>query len=123
MQQSLSISIRSQAFDFAGHSFFLVVQRTVNAQLGIHCLGLYLAVEKGVSVPITIEFEFAARTKPVGDFVSNLRHIKTFTSESNQQVGSPNLFNMSWGQVLSEASQFLLDDMLYLRTELTVRQP
>ncbi|XP_048551738.1 BTB/POZ domain-containing protein POB1-like [Triticum urartu] len=119
---SPSRSIRSQAFDFAGHSFFLIVQRTVNAQLGIHCFGLYLAVEKGVSVPITIEFKFAARTKAVGDFVSNFRHIKTFTSESNQ-LGSRDLFNMSWGQVFSEASQFLLDDMLYLRAELTVRQP
>ncbi|EMS45083.1 BTB/POZ domain-containing protein POB1 [Triticum urartu] len=96
----------------------LLPMRTVNAQLGIHCFGLYLAVEKGVSVPITIEFKFAARTKAVGDFVSNFRHIKTFTSESNQ-LGSRDLFNMSWGQVFSEASQFLLDDMLYLRAELT----
>lgn len=114
--------IRSQAFHFAGHSFFLLVGCNLNAQLGIHSFGIYLGVEKEISVPITIEYEFAARTRPSGEFGFNLRQAKTFTSGNHLPVGSPNVFNMSWDQFVAEASPFLVDNMLYLRAQLTVRQ-
>lgn len=114
--------IRSQPFHFAGHSFFLLVACNLNAQLGIHSFGLYLGVEKEISLPITIEYEFATRTRPAGNFVFNRRQANTFTSENHLPAGFPNVFNMSWDQFAAEASPLFVDNMLYLRVQLTAMQ-
>jgi hypothetical protein len=114
--------IRSQPFHFAGHSFFRLVACNLNAQLGSHSFGLYLGVGKEISVPITIEYEFATRTRPAGNFVFNRRQANTFTSENHLPAGFPNVFNMSWDQFAAEASPLFVDNMLYLRVQLTARQ-
>ncbi|XBJ03911.1 hypothetical protein VPH35_022953 [Triticum aestivum] len=74
---------------------FLLVACNLNAQLGIHSFGLYFGVEKEIFVPITIEYEFATRTIPAGNFVFNRRQANTFTSENHLPTGFSKVFNMS----------------------------
>lgn len=76
--------------------------------------------EKG-SISFTVFYEFAARTRPSGEFVSKYTGNYTFTG--GKAVGYRNLFGIPWTSFMADDSLYFINDVLHLRAELTIKQP
>ncbi|XP_020272138.1 BTB/POZ domain-containing protein POB1-like [Asparagus officinalis] len=113
--------IYSQAFHLGGQGFFLSAHCNLDQQSSFHCLGLFLGMQETGSVLFTVDYEFAARTKPAGDFVSKYKGCYTFTG--GKAVGYRNLFAIPWTSFIAEDSPYFIDGVLHLRAELTLKQP
>jgi len=68
-----------------------------------------------------VDYEFAARTRPSGEFVSKYKGYYTFTG--GKAVGYRNLFAIPWPLFMADDSLFFIDGVLHLRAELTIKQP
>ncbi|PKU66227.1 BTB/POZ domain-containing protein POB1 [Dendrobium catenatum] len=73
------------------------------------------------SLSFIVDYEFAARVKQAGEFVSQHKGYYTFTG--GEVVGYRNLFAISWTAFMAEDSQYFMNDILHLRAELTIKQP
>ncbi|KAK8971257.1 BTB/POZ domain-containing protein POB1 [Platanthera guangdongensis] len=73
--------VYSQAFHLGGQGFFLSAHCNMDQQSSFHCFGLFLGMQEKGSVSFTVDYEFAARTKPAGEFVSKYKGYYTFTGE------------------------------------------
>ncbi|KAG0490608.1 hypothetical protein HPP92_007471 [Vanilla planifolia] len=113
--------VYSQAFFLGGQGFFLSGHCNMDMQTGLHCFGLFLGMQEKGSVSFTVDYEFAARTKPTDEFVSKYKGFYTFTG--GKAVGYRNLFGIPWTSFLAEDSIYFLNGSLHLRAELTIKQP
>lgn len=113
--------IYSQAFHLASQGFFLSAHCNLDQQSSFHCFGLFLGMQEKGSTSVTVDYEFAARTRPSGEFVSKYKGYYTFTG--GKAVGYRNLFAIPWTSFMAEDSLFFIDGVLHLRAELTIKQP
>ncbi|KAK8461312.1 hypothetical protein SEVIR_1G011800v4 [Setaria viridis] len=113
--------IYSQAFHLAGQGFFLSAHCNMEQQSTFYCFGLFLGMQEKGSMSVTVDYEFAARTRPSGEFVSKYKGNYTFTG--GKAVGYRNLFAIPWQTFMADDSLFFIDGMLHLRAELTIKQP
>ncbi|KAL6876468.1 hypothetical protein ACP4OV_013040 [Aristida adscensionis] len=113
--------IYSQAFHLAGQGFFLSAHCNMDQQSAFHCFGLFLGMQEKGSTSVTVDYEFAARTRPSGEFVSKYKGYYTFTG--GKAVGYRNLFAIPWQSFMADDSLFFIDGVLHLRAELTIKQP
>ncbi|KAK4746466.1 hypothetical protein SAY87_012778 [Trapa incisa] len=112
--------VYSQAFHLGGQGFFLSAHCNMDQQSPAHCFGLFLGMQEKGSVSFAVDYEFAARSKPMEEYVSKYKG--TYTFIGGKAVGYRNLFGMHWVTFMAEDSQFFINDMLHLRAELTIRQ-
>uniref|UniRef100_K3XW59 BTB domain-containing protein n=1 Tax=Setaria italica TaxID=4555 RepID=K3XW59_SETIT len=113
--------IYSQAFHLAGQGFFLSAHCNMDQQSAFYCFGLFLGMQEKGSTSVTVDYEFAARTRPSGEFVSKYKGYYTFTG--GKAVGYRNLFAIPWPSFMADDSLFFIDGVLHLRAELTIKQP
>ncbi|PKA56290.1 BTB/POZ domain-containing protein POB1 [Apostasia shenzhenica] len=113
--------VYSQAFHLGGQGFFLSAHCNMDQQSSFHCFGLFLGMQEKGSVSFTVDYEFAARTKPAGEFVNKYKGYYTFTG--GKAVGYRNLFAIPWTSFMAEDSPYFINGILHLRAELTIKQP
>ncbi|URD88614.1 BACK [Musa troglodytarum] len=114
--------ISSQRFQLGGQGFFLSAHCYWDQQGSFHSFGLSVGTTKdSTSDGSTINYEFAARSGPSGDFLSRCRG--SFTSTPGTTKGCRNLLGLPWTSFISDDIIFFIDDALHLRVELTIRQP
>uniref|UniRef100_A0A1D1YW79 BTB/POZ domain-containing protein POB1 n=1 Tax=Anthurium amnicola TaxID=1678845 RepID=A0A1D1YW79_9ARAE len=113
--------VYSQAFHLGGQGFFLSAHCNMDQQSSFHCFGLFLGMQEKGSVSFTVDYEFAARTKPTGEFVSKYKGFYTFTG--GKAVGYRNLFAIPWTSFMADDSLYFINGMLHLRAELTIKPP
>ncbi|KAG8058656.1 hypothetical protein GUJ93_ZPchr0002g23111 [Zizania palustris] len=111
----------SQAFHLSGQGFFLSAHCNMEQQSTLYCFGLFLGMQEKGSLSVTVDYEFAARTRPSGEFVSKYKGNYTFTG--GKAVGYRNLFAIPWSTFVADDSLFFIDGVLHLRAELTIKQP
>eukprot|EP00262_Sarcandra_glabra_P002690 TRINITY_DN13097_c0_g2_i1.p1 TRINITY_DN13097_c0_g2~~TRINITY_DN13097_c0_g2_i1.p1 ORF type:complete len:566 (+),score=69.87 TRINITY_DN13097_c0_g2_i1:98-1795(+) len=111
--------VYSQAFHLGGQGFFLSAHCNMDQQSAFHCFGLFLGMQEKGSVSFPVDYEFAARTNPEGNFVSKYKGNYTFTG--GKAVGYRNLFGIPWTSFTAEDSPYFINGILYLRAELTIR--
>ncbi|XP_031286682.1 BTB/POZ domain-containing protein POB1-like [Pistacia vera] len=112
--------VYSQAFHLGGQGFFLSAHCNMDQQSSFHCFGLFLGMQEKGSVSFTVDYEFAARTKPSEEYLSKYKGNYTFTG--GKAVGYRNLFGVHWTTFMAEDSLFFINGVLHLRAELTIRQ-
>ncbi|XP_058100291.1 BTB/POZ domain-containing protein POB1-like isoform X2 [Magnolia sinica] len=112
--------VYSQAFHLGGQGFFLSAHCNMDQQSSFHCFGLFLGMQEKGSVSFAVDYEFAARTKPGGEFVSKYKGNYTFTG--GKAVGYRNLFAQAWTNFMAEDSVYFINGMLHLRAELTIKK-
>lgn len=113
--------VYSQAFHLGGQGFFLSAHCNMDQQSSFHCFGLFLGMQEKGSVSFTVDYEFAARTRPTGEFVSKYKGYYTFTG--GKAVGYRNLFAIPWTSFMADDSLYFIHGTLHLRAELTIKQP
>ncbi|XP_029119096.1 BTB/POZ domain-containing protein POB1 isoform X2 [Elaeis guineensis] len=113
--------VYSQAFHLGGQGFFLSAHCNLDQQSSFHCFGLFLGMQEKGSISFTVDYEFAARTRPSGEFVSKYKGYYTFTG--GKAVGYRNLFAIPWTSFMADNSLFFINGILHLRAELTIKQP
>ncbi|XP_077251244.1 BTB/POZ domain-containing protein POB1-like isoform X2 [Tasmannia lanceolata] len=111
--------VYSQAFHLGGQGFFLSAHCNMDQQSSFHCFGLFLGMQEKGSVSFAVDYEFAARTKPAGEFVSKYKGNYTFTG--GKAVGYRNLFAIPWTSFMAEDSLYFINGILHLRAELTIK--
>ena len=77
-------------------------------------------MQEKVSVTFSVDYEFAARSKPTEDYVSKYKGNYTFTG--GKAVGYRNLFGTPWTAFMADDSIYFIDSILHLRAELTIKQ-
>ncbi|XP_010522934.1 PREDICTED: BTB/POZ domain-containing protein POB1 isoform X2 [Tarenaya hassleriana] len=112
--------IYSQAFHLGGQGFFLSAHCNMDQQNSFHCFGLFLGMQEKGSVSFTVDYEFAARSKPTEEFVSKYKGNYKFTG--GKAVGYRNLFAIPWTAFMSEECLYFINGVLHLRAELTIRR-
>ncbi|XP_068644633.1 BTB/POZ domain-containing protein POB1-like [Aristolochia californica] len=112
--------VYSQAFHLGGQGFFLSAHCNMDQQSSFHCFGLFLGMQEKGSVSFAVDYEFSARTKPAGEFVSKYKGNYTFTG--GKAVGYRNLFAIPWTSFMAEDSLYFINGVLHLRAELTIKQ-
>ncbi|XBI85896.1 hypothetical protein VPH35_093952 [Triticum aestivum] len=116
-----SEKIFSHPFHVAGQGFILGARCCKADQGESYSFGLLLHIDlelKG-STCVTVDYEFAARTRPSRQFVSKLNGRHTFSDKF--PVGSRYLFWVPWQTFMADDSIFI-DGVLHLRVDLTVLQ-
>ncbi|XP_057499727.1 BTB/POZ domain-containing protein POB1-like isoform X2 [Actinidia eriantha] len=112
--------VYSQAFHLGGQGFFLSAHCNLDQQSSSQCFGLFLGMQEKGSVTFSVDYEFAARSKPTEDYTSKYKGNYTFTS--GKAVGYRNLFAIPWTSFMAEDSLYFINGILHLRAELTIRQ-
>ncbi|XP_024628286.1 BTB/POZ domain-containing protein POB1 isoform X1 [Medicago truncatula] len=112
--------VYSQAFHLGGQGFFLSAHCNMDQQSSFHCFGLFLGMQEKGSVSFTVDYEFAARSRPTEEFVSKYKGNYTFTG--GKAVGYRNLFAIPWTSFMAEDCLYFINGVLHLRAELTIRQ-
>ncbi|KAF7045267.1 hypothetical protein CFC21_054389 [Triticum aestivum] len=110
--------ICSHPFQLGGRDFYLVAFCEMDEQSNLCTFGLCLVEWKNMkgSSDLTIDIEFAARTRLSGKFVSNLE-VKVIFSLSDWVHGSVDLFGVPWSTFISDDNLFI-NGVLHLRADL-----
>ncbi|KAK6920042.1 BTB/Kelch-associated [Dillenia turbinata] len=111
--------VYSQAFHLGGQGFFLSAHCNMDQQSSFHCFGLFLGMQEKGSVTFTVDYEFAARSKPTEEYASKYKGNYTFTG--GKAVGYRNLFGIPWSSLMADDSHYFINGILHLRAELTIR--
>lgn len=112
--------VYSQAFHLGGQGFFLSAHCNIDQQSSSHCFGLFLGMQDKGAVSLTVDYEFAARTRSTGEFANKYKGYYNFTG--GKAVGYRNLFAVPWSLFMAIDSPFFINDILHLRAELTIRK-
>ncbi|KAM0928255.1 hypothetical protein ACQ4PT_002368 [Festuca glaucescens] len=110
--------IFSHPFHVAGQGFILMARCHKDEQSDLYRFGLFLCIDpvlKG-SRSVTVEYEFAARTRP-RQFVSKFNASDTFTD--GVLVGCDDIFLVPWSTFMADDNLFI-DGVLHLRVDLMV---
>ncbi|OIV91990.1 hypothetical protein TanjilG_07729 [Lupinus angustifolius] len=111
--------VYSQAFHLGGQGFFLSAHCNMDQQSSVHCFGLFLGMQERGSVSFAVDYEFAARSRPMEEFVSKYKGNYIFTG--GKAVGYRNLFAIPWTSFMAEDSLYFINGILHLRAELTIK--
>jgi hypothetical protein len=114
-----SKQIISHPFHLAGQGFILMASCNKDGQSGLYRFGLFLCIDRALkgSRCVTVDYEFAARTRPSRQFVSKFNASHTFIG--GVLVGCHDLFSVPWSTFVADDSLFI-DGLLHLRVDLTV---
>ncbi|KAH6805135.1 POZ/BTB G-protein 1 [Perilla frutescens var. frutescens] len=112
--------IYSQAFHLGGQGFFLSGHCNMDQGSNFHCFGLFLGMQEKGSVSFTVDYEFAARMKPLEAFVSKYKGKYMFMG--GKAVGYRNLFTTPWTAFMADDSPYFINGVLHLRAELTIKK-
>ncbi|XP_071706537.1 LOW QUALITY PROTEIN: BTB/POZ domain-containing protein POB1-like [Rutidosis leptorrhynchoides] len=112
--------VYSQAFDLGGQGFFLSAHCNMDRQGLSHCFGFFLGMRGKGSVSLSVDYEFAVRSKSTEEYVRKYKGNHSFTG--GKSVGYRNLFSIPWTSFIGEESVYFIDGILHLRAELTIRQ-
>lgn len=112
--------VYSQAFHLGGQGFFLSAHCNMDQQSAFNCFGLFLGMQEKGSVTFSVEYEFAARSKPSEEYTSKYKGNYTFMG--GKAVGYRNLFGVPWTAFIADDSPYFINGILHLRAELTIRQ-
>ncbi|VVB06858.1 unnamed protein product [Arabis nemorensis] len=112
-----SNQLYSQAFHLGGQGFFLIADCNMKQPNSFH-FGLYIAIQECGLVSLTVECEFAARSKPTEEFVGKSKMRYTFTG--NISVGLRNLFAIPWESFMAKTCPYFINDVLHLRAKLSI---
>ncbi|KAL3615687.1 Boi protein [Castilleja foliolosa] len=112
--------VYSQAFHLGGQGFFLSAHCNMDQQSSFNCFGLFLGMQEKGSVTFAVDYEFAARSKPLEEYVSKYKGNYVFTG--GKAVGYRNLFSIPWDSFMAEDSLYFINDILHLRAELTIKR-
>ncbi|GFP95135.1 BTB/POZ domain-containing protein pob1 [Phtheirospermum japonicum] len=112
--------VYSQAFHLGGQGFFLSAHCNMDQQSSFNCFGLFLGMQEKGSVTFAVDYEFAARSKPLEEYVSKYKGNYVFTG--GKAVGYRNLFSIPWASFMAEDSHYFINDVLHLRAELTIKR-
>uniref|UniRef100_A0ACD5WDY1 Uncharacterized protein n=3 Tax=Avena sativa TaxID=4498 RepID=A0ACD5WDY1_AVESA len=115
-----SQQILSRPFHVAGQGFVLGAKCNMVEQGGLYRFGVFICIDhklKG-STHVTVDCEFAARTKTSGQFVSMVNGKCIFKGEL--AFGRNDLFSTPWSTFLDDESPFFVEGVLRLRVDLTV---
>ncbi|CAA2961425.1 BTB POZ domain-containing POB1-like isoform X1 [Olea europaea subsp. europaea] len=112
--------VYSQAFHLGGQGFFLSAHCNMDQQSSFHCFGLFLGMQEKGSVTFSVDYEFAARSKPTEEYISKYEGNYTFTG--GKAVGYRNLFSIPWTSFMAEDSLYFINGILHLRAELTIKR-
>ncbi|KAK1642664.1 hypothetical protein QYE76_060469 [Lolium multiflorum] len=117
-QLSPSQYILSLPFHVAGQGFVFMARCSMD-QSGLGRFGLFLYIDPKLkrSTCVSVKYEFAARKRPYGQFVSMVNSSYTFTDRFS--VGHGDLFSVPWLTFMADDSLFI-DGVLRLRVDLTV---
>ncbi|XP_041029088.1 BTB/POZ domain-containing protein POB1-like isoform X1 [Juglans microcarpa x Juglans regia] len=109
----------SLPFQLGGQWFFLSAHCNLD-QRGLHSFGLFLVILEKRSVNFTVDYEFAARSKPNEEFVSKHKGNCNFTG--GKAVGYQNMFGITWAAFMADDSLYFINGVVHLRAGLTIRQ-
>ncbi|KAM3321659.1 BTB/POZ domain-containing protein POB1-like [Capsicum chacoense] len=112
--------VYTQTFHLGGRGFFLSARCSMDQQNGSHCFGLFLRMQEKGSESFAVDYEFAARISPDEKYVR--KHKGDYIFTRGMKVGCRNLFGVDWTTFLDRDSVYFINGILYLRTEVTVRQ-
>ncbi|MCL7030564.1 hypothetical protein MKW94_020703 [Papaver nudicaule] len=111
--------VYSQAFYLGGQGFFLSAHCNMDQQNLFNCFGLFLGMqEKGLGT-VSVDYEFAVRSKPNEDFMSKYKGNYTFTV--GKAVGYRNFFGIPWKAFMADDSKYFINGNLHLKAELTIK--
>ncbi|CAM0877678.1 unnamed protein product [Alopecurus aequalis] len=113
-----SKGINSHPIYVAGQGFMLMAKCTKDEQTGLYRFGLFLSINPSLkdSTCVSVNYEFAARTRPSMQFVSKFNASRTLTGRV--AVGQ-RLFSVPWSTFMADDSLFI-NGVLHLRVDLTV---
>ncbi|CAA0838941.1 BTB/POZ domain-containing protein POB1 [Striga hermonthica] len=112
--------VYSQAFHLGGQGFFLSAHCNMDQQSSFNCFGLFLGMQEKGSVMFAVDYEFAARSKPLEDYISKYKGNYVFTG--GKAVGYRNLFSIPWESFMADDSPYFINGVIHLRAELTVKR-
>ncbi|KAK6142719.1 hypothetical protein DH2020_023067 [Rehmannia glutinosa] len=112
--------VYSQAFHLGGQGFFLSAHCNMDQQSSFHCFGLFLGMQEKGSVTFAVDYEFAARSKPLEEYISKYKGNYIFTG--GKAVGYRNLFSIPWTSFMADDSLYFINGVLHLRAELTIKR-
>ncbi|CAA0830655.1 BTB/POZ domain-containing protein POB1 [Striga hermonthica] len=110
----------SQAFHLGGQGFFLSAHCNMDQQSAFNCFGLFLGMQEKGSVSFAVDYEFAARSKPLEEYISKYKGNYVFTG--GKAVGYRNLFSIPWVSFMADDSPYFINGVLHLRAELTIKR-
>ncbi|GER26468.1 BTB/POZ/Kelch-associated protein [Striga asiatica] len=112
--------VYSQAFHLGGQGFFLSAHCNMDQQSAFNCFGLFLGMQEKGSVSFAVDYEFAARSKPLEEYISKYKGNYVFTG--GKAVGYRNLFSVPWESFMADDSPYFINGVLHLRAELTIKR-
>lgn len=106
-------------FHLAGRDFFLTAACEMDEQSKAYSFGLFIAMTRMPKGPtcLTVDFEFAARTRSPGKFVT--RWEDKHTIGDDWMLGCGDLFEVPWSTFIASDNHFI-DGVLHLRADLRV---
>uniref|UniRef100_A0ACD5X9J7 Uncharacterized protein n=1 Tax=Avena sativa TaxID=4498 RepID=A0ACD5X9J7_AVESA len=109
--------IVSLPFNLSGLDFILAARCNMTRLSGSYSFGLFFAVIKEPKGSVTIDYEFAARTRESGKFVTRFERKCTITGR--KMVGCSDVFGIPWPSFIADENLFI-NGMLHLRADLRV---
>ncbi|KAL5061249.1 hypothetical protein RYX36_032853 [Vicia faba] len=110
----------SQAFHLGGQRFFLSAQCNMDQHSFYHCFGLFIGMQKTGYANVSVDYEFAVRSRPTLEYISKYKGNFKFTGGS--AGGYRNFFETPWTSFMAEDKLFFINDVLHLRADLTIRK-
>ncbi|KAK6142749.1 hypothetical protein DH2020_023097 [Rehmannia glutinosa] len=104
------------SFPFGWARVFLSAHCNMDQQSSFHCFGLFLGMQEKGSVTFAVDYEFAARSKPLEEYISKYKGNYIFTG--GKAVGYRNLFSIPWTSFMaatvftSSMAYFILEPSL-----------
>ncbi|KAM0883755.1 hypothetical protein ACQ4PT_031431 [Festuca glaucescens] len=106
--------IISHPLNLAGLDFTLVARCNIDQPSGLYSFGLFLVIIEKLKGSVTVDYEFAARTRGSGKFVTRFESKNTFTG--SLMIGCDDVFGISWKMFIADDNLFI-DDVLHLRAD------
>ncbi|KAM0928248.1 hypothetical protein ACQ4PT_002367 [Festuca glaucescens] len=106
--------IISHPLNLAGLDFTLVARCNIDQPSGLYSFGLFLVIIEKLKGSVTVDYEFAARTRGSGKFVTRFESKTTFTG--SLMIGCDDVFGIPWQMFIADDNLFI-DDVLHLRAD------
>ncbi|XP_058742579.1 BTB/POZ domain-containing protein POB1-like [Vicia villosa] len=110
----------SRPFHLGGHGFFLSAHCNMDPQSSYHCFGLCFGMYENDSTNFSVDYEFDVRSRPTLEYICKFKGNFIFTG-GREAVGFKNFFSAPWTSFMEEDNLYFINDVLYLKVELTVR--
>ncbi|KAM0928246.1 hypothetical protein ACQ4PT_002367 [Festuca glaucescens] len=101
-------------WDLKRLDFTLVARCNIDQPSGLYSFGLFLVIIEKLKGSVTVDYEFAARTRGSGKFVTRFESKTTFTG--SLMIGCDDVFGIPWQMFIADDNLFI-DDVLHLRAD------